>query len=326
MRQIAHSQTHPVGLGCMGLSHGYGQPPSESEAIRFIHAAIDMGVTHFDTAALYGFGRNESLLGLALKGRRDEIFLASKCGLTGVDGKRVLDGRPQTLHRTIEQSLQRLNTDCIDLYYLHRRDKAVPIEESVGALSDMVAAGKIRAIGLSEVSAELIEQAHSVHAIAAVQSEYSLWTRNVEIQVSDLCRRLKIALVAFSPLGRGFLANAVPDPESLAQGDLRRNMPRFQQDNFSRNMLLLARLNAMSEQAEVTAGQLALAWLLHQAERLLPIPGTANVAHLAQNMAAAEVRLSKAQLVQLDQLFNRHAVSGARYTAATQCEIDTEEF
>ena len=310
----------------MGLSHAYGQPPSEQDAIGLIRAAIDLGVTHFDTAALYGFGNNESLLGRALKGRRDEVFLASKCGMTGVDGKRVIDGRPQTLRRTLDESLQRLNTDCIDLYYLHRRDRAVPIEESVGALGDMVAAGKIRAIGLSEVSAELIEQAQSVHPIAAVQNEYSLWTRNVEIGVSALCRRLKIALVAFSPLARGFLANAVRDPASLSDGDLRRNMPRFQEPNFSKNRLLLAEFNAMSDRIGVTAGQLALAWLLHRGEHLLPIPGTTNADHLAENLAAAEVRLADEQLAQLDALINQDSVSGPRYVAATQAEIDTEEF
>lgn len=310
----------------MGFSHAYGYPPAEKESIEVIHTAIDMGVTHFDTAALYGFGENESLLGRALKGKREQVFLASKCGMTGVDGKRVIDGRPETLQQTIDGALQRLNTDIIDLYYLHRWDRKVPIEDSVGCLSEMVKAGKIRTIGLSEVSAPLIERAHITHPISAVQTEYSLCTRNVEIKVLDLCKRLDIAVVAFSPVARGFLANGIKDPQLFTQNDIRRNMPRFQEPHFSRNLLLLSQLNHIAKEVGTTSGQLALAWLLAQDERLLPIPGTTNIQHLEENVESVQLQLSTDQLSKLDALINQNTISGARYPAATQAEIDTEEF
>lgn len=326
LRQIAGNKLNPIGLGCMGFSHAYGEPPTEQEAIKVIHAAIDLGVDHFDTAALYGFGNNESLLGRALKGKREKVFLASKCGMTGVDGKRVIDGSPVALQQTIDDSLQRLDTDVIDLYYLHRRDPKIPFEDSIGALGDMVQAGKIRAIGLSEVSAELIDQAHQVHPVSAVQSEYSLWTRNVEIKVLDVCAKLDIALVAFSPLARGFLANGISSTQALVQHDIRRNMPRFQEPHFAENLSLLAQFNPMAEEIGVRSSQLALAWLLHQGQHLLPIPGTTKLQHLEENMQSSQLVLDDQQLAILDQLINQNTVSGARYPAATQAEIDTEEF
>ncbi len=242
-RNIAGNVVPAIGLGCMNLSHAYGTPPSEAESIALLHSALDLGVTHLDTAALYGFGKNEQLLGKALKGKRQNVFLASKCGMTGVDGKRVIDGRPETLRATIEQSLRHLQTDVLDLYYLHRWDRSVPIEESVGALSRMVEEGKIKAIGLSEVSATTIQKAHEVHAIAAVQSEYSLWSRNVEIAVLDKCRELDIALVAFSPLARGFLSGDIADSGAFADGDIRKGMPRFQAEHLPTNYQLLSVLD-----------------------------------------------------------------------------------
>src|SRR3954469_19966345 len=210
-RLLAERELFGIGLGCMNLSHAYGVPPSSQEARSLLEAALDLGIDHFDTAALYGFGRNEELVGEVLAPVRERVFLASKCGITGVDGKRVIDGRPEILRWTCEEALRRLRTDRIDLYYLHRWDKRVPIEDSIGALADLVRAGSIRAIGLSEVSANTLRRAHAVHPISAVQSEYSLWTRNSELGLLDTCRELGIAFVAFSPLGRGFLAGAVRD-------------------------------------------------------------------------------------------------------------------
>jgi len=325
-RTIAGAKISPIGLGCMNMSHAYGQPPSEAESIRLIHAAIDLGVTHFDTAALYGFGKNESLLGKALKGKRAQLHLASKCGMTGVNGTRVIDGRPDTIKQTIEQALLRLDTDIIDLYYLHRFDKKVPIEDSIGALADLVDAGKVATIGLSEVSAPTVKRAHQIHPIAAVQTEYSLWTRNVEIAVSKICEDLGIALVAFSPLGRGFLANAIEDPKQFQDGDIRKNLPRFKDPYLSNNLKLLPKLNEIAQSLNAAPSQVALAWLLHQGQHIVPIPGTTSIEHLKENMLATDLSLSDEILGQLDALINQATVSGPRYPSATQAEIDTEEF
>ena len=325
-RRIGDATVAEIGLGCMNLSHAYGVPPEPAQAARVVHRALELGVTHFDSAALYGFGRNESLLGELLSGVRARIHLASKCGMTGVDGKRVIDGRPETLKRTLEDSLTRLRTDVIDLYYLHRWDKSVPIEDSIGALSQMVASGKVRAIGLSEVSAATLRRAHAVHPIAAVQSEYSLWTRNVEIAVLDECRRIGAALVAFGPIARGFLAGAISSPPAFVDGDIRRAMPRFQEPAWMRNQRLLAPYFALATEAGCTPAQLALAWLLQKAPHVIPIPGTTSIAHLEENLAATNVRLDAGLVRRLEALINQHSVSGARYPAATQLEIDTEVF
>lgn len=324
-RKLAGVDVTAIGYGCMSLSHAYGIPPAAEDAQRTLLGAFDMGVTHFDTAALYGFGRNEELVGAALKPVRQRIHLASKCGMTGVAGKRVIDGRPETLKRTCQESLQRLQTDHIDLYYLHRWDKQVPIEDSVGALADMVAAGWIRGIGLSEVSAATLRKAHAVHPIAAVQSEYSLWTRNPEIAVLETCRELGTTFVAFSPLGRGFLAGAVQDPTALVAQDLRRHMPRFCEPHFSNNQRLLGAFARLAQSAGCTMPQLALAWVLHQAEHIVPIPGTTSTEHIAENLGATEVSIAPHLLERLDTLLNAATVSGARYPAATQTEIDTED-
>jgi aryl-alcohol dehydrogenase-like predicted oxidoreductase len=325
-RLIAGTPVGQLGIGCMNLSHAYGTPPPPAEATALLQRAIELGVTHFDTAALYGFGSNEALVGTALAPYRRQIHLASKCGMTGVDGRRVIDGRPQTLRRTCLESLARLRTDVIDLYYLHRWDRRVPIEESVGALAELVTAGHIRAIGLSEVSAVTLRRAHAVHTIAAVQSEYSLWTRNPEVAVLDECRRLGIALVAFSPLGRGFLAGGVTDPAALTPKDLRRDMPRFAEPHFSVNARLLARYRRLALEAGCTPAQLALAWLLHKAPHVVPIPGTTSITHLEENLGAALVQLDDDLLSRMEALINPATVSGARYNAATQSEIDTEEL
>ena len=324
-RLIAGTPVGPLGLGCMSLSHAYGTPPPTAEASALLQRAIDLGVIHFDTAALYGFGANETLLGTALAPYRGRIYLASKCGMTGVDGRRVIDGRPQTLRRTCLESLSRLRTEVIDLYYLHRWDRRVPIEDSIGALAELVAGGHIRAIGLSEVSAATLRRAHAVHPIAAVQSEYSLWTRNPEIAVLDECRRLGVALVAFSPMGRGFLAGGVTDPAALTPKDLRRNMPRFEEPHFSLNLKLLAGLRRLAHEAGCTPAQLALAWLLHKAPHVVPIPGTTSTAHLEENLGAARLHLDDELLARVEALINPATVSGARYNSATQSEIDTDE-
>ncbi len=324
-RIINNTPVHPIGLGCMNLSHAYGTPPDEQTAINFLHQAIDLGCNHFDTATLYGFGANETLVGKALKKHRSHIFLASKCGMGGVNGKRVIDGRPETLIRQADESLQRLQTDVLDLYYLHRWDKNVPIEESVGALSRLVEQGKIRAIGLSEVSADTLDKAHATHPIAAVQTEYSLWTRNPEIAVLDKTRELGIAFVAFSPIARGFLGN-LRDITALEEKDIRRPMPRFSAENYPANLQLRDQLQTLADEAGCTAAQLGLAWLLAQSDHILPIPGTTHPQHLADNIAAADLNIAADVLQQAGELINQHSVKGARYPAATQTEIDTEEF
>lgn len=326
-RTLAGVDIHPIGLGCMNLSHAYGKPLSEGEGINLLHRALDLGVNHFDSAALYGFGRNESLLGKAFKGGlREQIHLASKCGMTGVDGKRTIDGRPETLKATIDQSLQSLRTDVIDLYYLHRLDPDVPIEDSIGTMAGMVKAGKIKAIGLSEVSVDTLRRAHTEHPIAALQTEYSLWSRNAEIAALDACKELGISFVAFSPLGRGFLANGITDLNTLVDGDIRRGMPRFQQPAFDQNLSLLAPLKQIASDLGIKPSQLVLAWLLHKADHIVPIPGTTNLAHLELNIAAADVRLSHDILAKVGALINHSTVAGTRYPSATQAEIGTEEF
>lgn len=325
-RRIGPFEVFPIGLGCMNLSHAYSAPPPPEEGARLLLRALDLGVTLFDTAALYGFGANEELVGKTLKPHRSRIVLASKCGMTGVDGKRVIDGRPQTLKRTCDESLRRLQTDVIDLYYLHRWDRKVPIEDSVGALADLVRAGKVRAIGLSEVSADTLRRAHAVHPIAAVQSEYSLWTRNPEIAVLAACRELGAGFVAFSPLARAFLTGALRDVATLEPKDIRLAMPRFQGENFAANLKLLDAYLALAREAGCTPGQLALAWLLAQADHIVPIPGTRSIAHLEENIAAADVQVNAELLARAGALINQQTVKGPRYNAATQTEIDTEEF
>jgi len=328
-RQLGPFTVSAIGLGCMNLSHAYGTPPAPEQAEALLLAALDAGITLFDTAALYGFGANEALLGRVLAPHRNRFTLASKCGMTGVDGKRVIDGRPDTLKRTCEDALRRLHTEVIDLYYLHRWDKQVPIEDSVGALADLVREGKIRSIGLSEVSASTLRRAHAVHPIAALQTEYSLWTRNAEIAVLKACRELGVAFVAFSPLGRGFLADDLPDMATLAAldgKDIRRAMPRFSPENHAANLALLAGYRTIAADAGCTPAQLALAWLLTRGEHVIPIPGTTSLAHLQENVAAAGKSLSVDTLQRLDALFTRGAVAGTRYNTATQTEIDTEEF
>lgn len=331
-RALGPFQVSAIGLGCMNLSHAYGAPVSAEQGERVLLAALDAGVTLFDTAALYGFGSNETLVGRVMRNHRSRFTLASKCGMQGVDvngdGKlvRVIDGRPATLRQTCEDSLRRLQTDVIDLYYLHRWDKSVPIEDSVGALADLVRAGKVRSIGLSEVSAATLRRAHAVHPIAALQTEYSLWTRNPEIAVLDTCRALGVAFVAFSPVGRGFLCGDLTDVGTLDAKDIRRSMPRFAPQAYAANLQLLTGYQAVAHELGCTPAQLALAWLLHKGEGIIPIPGTTSVQHLHDDLSAVNVRLDQTVIERLEALINQGTVVGNRYNPQNAGEVDTEEF
>jgi aryl-alcohol dehydrogenase-like predicted oxidoreductase len=325
-RTINGFPVNPVGLGCMSLSWAYGTPPSAEDGAKLLHRALDLGYNHLDTARIYGLGKNETLIGETLKDRRGEYFLASKTGIF-VDGdKRRIDCRPDMIKAACEESLRLLQTDHIDLYYLHRRDFDVPIEESVGALADLVTAGKIGSIGLSEMSAETLRRAAKVHPIAAMQTEYSLWTRNPEIAVLNACRELGTAFVAFSPVGRGVLANGVRDIAGLSENDLRRNMPRFNADNWSKNFALIEAFNAIASEHNVTPAQLALGWVHAKGDHIVSIPGTASIRHLEENFARWDWVPAQELINLLDALINQNNVAGPRYGAAMQQTIDTEEF
>ncbi len=319
-----------IGLGCMNLSHAYGAPPPIEQSERLLLRAIDLGVTLIDTAALYGFGANESLVGRVLKAHRSQITLCSKGGMAGVqsdDGvKRVIDGRPEAIRRNCEDSLKRLGTEVIDLYYLHRWDKKVAIEDSVGEMSRLVERGLVQALGLSEVSAPIIRRAHAVHPIAAVQTEYSLWTRDAEIAVLPTCREIGAAFVAFSPVARAYLTGTLSDVAALDAKDIRRGMPRFTPENYAANLRLLPGYLAIARDVGCSPAQLALAWLLARGEHVIPIPGTTSLAHLEENMAALDVVLPAAAITALDALINQRTVVGARYNAQSQSEVDTEQF
>lgn len=322
-RRVGPFTVSAIGLGCMNLSHAYGPPVEEAAGAALLNRALDLGVTFLDTAAIYGAGGNERLLGKAVMHRRREFTLASKCVMDAVDGKRTLDGSPQAVLRTLDGALQRLGTDHIDLYYCHRLDRRVPIEDTVGALATAVQAGKIGAIGLSEMGAATIERAYAVHPIAAVQSEYSPMVRNPEVAVLDTCRRLGIGFVAFSPVARGMLAGAVRD-EGYAERDLRRTMPRFVGDRLRHNLGLVDRFDALARDAGLTPAQLSLRWALSRGDHVVPIPGTTSIAHLEENVAAATLDASADLLAAVDALFAPGAIQGARYSAEAQRTIDTE--
>jgi hypothetical protein len=323
-RRLGQFEVSAIGLGCMSLSQAYGPAPERAQSERVLLGALDAGYTFFDTAAVYGLGHNERLVGEVLGPHRDKIVLASKCGMT--DGEqRDLNGNPERLKKTCDESLARLGVDVIDLYYLHRWDKRVPIEDSVGALADLVKAGKIRSIGLSEVSAGQLRKAHAVHPIAALQTEYSPWTRNPEIAVLDACRELGVTFVAFSPVGRGFLAGGVRSPD-YRPGDMRQVMPRFLGEAFEANLKLLAQFEALAAKAGCTPAQLCMAWLLQKDDNIVPIPGTGSPEHMLENAKAAEVTLSDEVMAEVDTVVNRHTVTGPRYAPPMQATVDTEDW
>ncbi|WLI44138.1 aldo/keto reductase [Pseudomonas beijingensis] len=322
-RQLGHRGPYvsSIGLGCMGMSDFYTTGTDEGEAIATLHRAVELGVTLFDTADMYGPHTNEALLGRALRGKRESLYLASKFGLVRSSDPhaRGVNGRPEYVRQSIDGSLKRLDTDYLDLYYQHRIDPEVPVEETIGAMAELVKAGKVRHIGISEASAETIQRAHAVHPLAAVQSEYSLWSREPEHNgVLDTCKRLGIAFVAYSPLGRGFLTGELKSPEDFAADDYRRFNPRFQADNFKRNLALVERVKALASDKGISASQLALGWVLAQGDHVIPIPGTKQRKYLESNVAAASVALNADELAQLDGIFTGDGVvAGDRYQAQT---------
>ncbi|MGH8929934.1 MAG: aldo/keto reductase [Egibacteraceae bacterium] len=304
-----------LGLGCMGMSFAYGSV-EEPQGIATIHRALDLGVTFIDTADIYGPETNERLVGQALRGRRDGVELATKFGAYSLeDPDRGSDGRPEYVHRAVDRSLRRLGIDHIDLYYQHRVDRAVPIEETVGAMAELVRLGKVRFLGLSEASPDTIRRAHAVHPISAVQSEYSLWTRDMEAEVIPTLRELGIGFVSYSPLGRGFLTGQITSPDDLAEDDWRRSNPRFQGENFARNLELVDRVRDIAEGKGVTPAQLALAWVLSRGDDVVPIPGTTKPHRVEENVAALDVELTDDDLGRLDEAVPVGAAAGDRYAA-----------
>ncbi|MEQ1760992.1 MAG: aldo/keto reductase [Vicinamibacterales bacterium] len=314
-----------LGLGCMGMSQAYGVPDDE-ESTRTLELALARGITFFDTADVYGAGRNESLIAPILAPHRQSIVLATKCGLrAGAGGAPIeVDGSPSWITSACNASLARLGTEVIDLYYLHRVDPKVSIEESVGAMADLVAAGKVRFLGLSEVSPATLRRAHAVHPITAVQSEYSLFSRDPEAGVLPACRELGVGFVPFSPLGRGFLTGGVTSTSNLPAGDMRRSVPRFQDDHLAGNMRLVGRLGDMASVRGCTPAQVALAWLLAQGRDIVPIPGTKRRTFLEENIAAAGMTLSDAEVATLDELFTPGVASGERYSQEMMRLVDLE--
>jgi aryl-alcohol dehydrogenase-like predicted oxidoreductase len=311
-----------IGLGCMGMSQSYGKA-DEGEAIATLHRAIEIGVTFFDTAEVYGPFANEELLGRALKGRRDEVVIATKFGWRIEDGKPVgLDSRPEHIREVVEASLRRLGTDRIDLLYQHRVDPCVPMEDVAGTVADLIRAGKVRFFGLSEAGEDAIRRAHAVQPVSALQSEYSLWERNLEPRIIPLLRELGIGLVPFAPLGRGFLTGMAKRAEDYPEDDFRRGDPRMQGGNFDANMRAAASVRELAGRKGAKAGQIALAWLLHKGEDIVPIPGTKRRAYLEENVAAAEIRLTPAEIGEIESLLPPGSVSGPRYNERQMSFVD----
>lgn len=329
MQQRQLGKTGPlvssIGLGCMGMSDFYSTAQDEKEAIATLHRALELGVTLLDTADMYGPHTNEELVGRAIKGKRQQVVLATKFGIvrdpSNPDARGVC-GRPDYVRQAVEGSLKRLGVDEIDLYYQHRVDPSVPIEETVGALGDLVTAGKIRYIGLSEAPVSLLERAHREHPITALQTEYSLWTRDVEAEILPACRRLGIGFVPYSPLGRGFLSGTLRSPEDLAPDDFRRSNPRFMGDNFAKNLVLVEQVEKLTQVKGVTPSQLALAWVLAQGDDIVPIPGTKRRRYLEENIAALDVQLTPEELAAIEAIFPFAAAAGDRYGTESMATIN----
>jgi aryl-alcohol dehydrogenase-like predicted oxidoreductase len=314
-----------IGLGCMGMSEFYG-PGNDQQSLETLATALAQGIDFLDTADMYGLGHNEELLGRFLKGRRERVVLATKFGIVrdpDAPTARRIDNSPQYVRQACEASLRRLGIDTIDLYYAHRRDRSVPVEDTVGAMADLVKAGKVRYLGLSEVAPETLRRAHAVHPITAIQSEYSLWSREPERQMLAACRELGVTFVAYSPLGRAMLTGTVKDEESLAPGDFRRSNPRFQGDALQQNLRLVKGLADFAQQRGATGGQIALAWLLAKQPDVVPIPGTKRPRYVIENAAAAGIRLSAAEIAALDQLFEPAAVAGERYSPGGMAHLES---
>ncbi|MEU1787863.1 aldo/keto reductase [Streptomyces sparsogenes] len=316
-RHLGELAVSAQGLGCMGMSHGYGAA-DDAQSVETLGRALDLGVTLLDTSDFYGAGHNEELIGRAIAGRRDEVVLATKFGFANRLGEPTeIRGDAAYVRQACEASLRRLGVDHIDLYYQHRVDPQVPIEETVGAMAELVRAGKVRHLGLSEAGAETIRRAHAVHPIAALQSEWSLWTRDLEAEIVPVCRELGIGLVPFSPLGRGFLTGRYSSVEGLEETDVRRTQPRFAEGNLERNLAIVARLNELAAEKGVTAGQLALAWVQHRGDDVVPIPGTRRQRYLEENLAALAIELSPDDLAAIEAAAPPERIAGTRYDATS---------